>query len=88
MLQLLSKVNKVANKNLTIGEVEKLRSKLNTTIAEAIQEFEDETGMRVGYIDTIRKRDQMEKESCCAPISYSEDRGDIVSINANLNMDL
>lgn len=78
----------MANKNLTIGEVEKMRSKLNTTIAEAIQEFESETGMRVGYIDTVRKRDASAKGEClpCAP--YSEDRGDVVSVNVNMNMDL
>ena len=37
----------MANKNLTIKEVEDLRSKLNTTIAEAIQSFESDTGIRV-----------------------------------------
>lgn len=76
----------MANKNLTIGEVEKMRSKLNTTIAEAIQEFESETGMRVGYIDTVRKKDKQGTADCCvAP--YSEDRGEVVSVNVNMNME-
>jgi len=78
----------MANKNLTIKKVEDLRSKLNTTIAEAIQSFESDTGIRVGYIDTVRKRDQQERETCCAPMSYNEDRGSVVSVNASLNMEL
>jgi len=78
----------MANKNLTIKEVEDLRSKLNTTIAEAIQSFESDTGIRVGYIDTVRKRDQQERETCCAPMWYNEDKGNVVSVNASLNMEL
>jgi len=76
----------MANKSLTIGEVEKMRSELNTTIAEAIQKFEDDTGIRVGYIDTVRKADK--KEMNDAPIAYNEDRGDIVSVNVSMNMEL
>lgn len=76
----------MANKNLTIKEVENMRAKLNTTIAEAIQEFESETGIRVGYIDTVRKRDK-ENRSMCEPMPYNDDRGEIVSVNANLNLE-
>lgn len=76
------------NKNLTIGEVEKLRGEMNTSIAEAIQKFESETGMRIGYIDTVRAKDHSEKGGCCCtPMSYNEDRGDVVTVNANMQMD-
>ena len=76
------------NKNLTIGDLEKKRGELNATIAEAIQKFETETGTRVGYIDTVRKRDHEEKGGgCCSPMPYNEDRGDVVTVNVNMNMD-
>lgn len=76
------------NKNLTIGDLEKKRGELNATIAEAIQKFETETGTRVGYIDTVRKRDHEEK-GCMSvsPCAYNEDRGDVVTVNVNMNMD-
>ena len=75
------------NKNLTIGDLEKKRGELNATIAEAIQKFETETGTRVGYIDTVRKRDHEQKGCCCEPMPYNEDRGDVVTVNINMNMD-
>jgi hypothetical protein len=77
------------NKDITIGELEKMRGELNTSIAEAIQKFESETGTRVGYIDTVRKRDHEEKGGgcCCEPMPYNEDRGDVVTVNVNMNMD-
>ena len=76
------------NKDITIGELEKKRGELNATIAEAIQKFESETGTRVGYIDTVRKRDHEEK-GCMSdsPCAYNEDRGDVVTVNVNMNMD-
>ena len=76
------------NKNLTIGDLEKKRGELNATIAEAIQKFETETGTRVGYIDTVRKRDHEDKGcGCNIPMPYNEDRGDVVTVNVNMNMD-
>ena len=78
------------NKNLTIGDLEKKRGELNATIAEAIQKFETETGTRVGYIDTVRKRDHEEKGCSCGGggiMPYNEDRGDVVTVNVNMNMD-
>lgn len=76
------------NKDITIGELEKRRGELNATIAEAIQKFESETGTRVGYIDTVRKREHEEKGcNCCGPSLYNEDRGDVVTVNVNMNMD-
>ena len=76
------------NKNLTIGDLEKKRGELNATIAEALQKFETETGTRVGYIDTVRKRDHEEKGcGCNSPVPYNEDRGDVVTVNVNMNMD-
>ncbi len=73
------------NKSLTIQEVEDARSDLNTTVAEAIQKFESDTGMRIGYIDTVRKADKDDGEAKIS--SYSEDRGDVVAVNASMNMD-
>lgn len=78
----------MANKNITIKQVEDMRSELNTTIAEAIQKFEKETGMRIGYIDTVRKADRDAEEGCSCVKAYSEDRGPVVAINANMNMEL
>ena len=75
------------NKSLTIQEVEDKRGAMNIAIAGAIQVFESETGMRVGYIDTVRKSDKDDDEGCCCIKPYSEDRGDVVSVNANMNMD-
>lgn len=77
------------NKKLTLGEVEQMRSDMNTSIAEAIQKFESDTGMRIGYIETVRSKDQSENGcNCCKPMTYDEDRGDVVTVNANMNMDL
>lgn len=77
----------MANKDLTLKEVEEMKSNLNMKIAEAIQEFESETGMRVGYIDTVRKRDASEKGMLSEPVPYLEDRGDVVSVNVSMDMD-
>lgn len=76
----------MANKNLTIKQVEGMRSELNTKIAEAIQEFEKETGMRVGFIDTVRKRDK-DAEDGMPTIVHNDDRGEVVAVNANMNME-
>ena len=77
----------MSNKNLTIGEVEKMRSALNTAIAEAIQKFESDTGMRVEYIHTVRRRDEESKRGTPCVEPYSEDRGEVVTVNVNLNME-
>lgn len=75
----------MANKNLTIKQVEDMRSELNTIIAEAIKKFEKETGIRVGYIDTVRKSDKdNDAPICCG----SEDRGPVIAVNASLNMEI
>jgi hypothetical protein len=75
----------MANKKLTIGEVEKLKASMHTTIAEAVQSFESETGMTVDYISLTRKRDKMGTDMPVEP--FSEDRGPVVDVNANTSME-
>lgn len=75
------------NKSMTIGELEKKRGELNTSIAEAIQKFESETGTRIGHISTIRKREHSEKGGDCRMSMLSEDQGDVVTVNVNMKMD-
>jgi hypothetical protein len=76
----------MANKNMTIKELEDKKAELNILIAEAIQKFEEDTGTRVGYIDTIRKRDRIGEVDSPMP-SFDDDRGDVVSVNVNMNLD-
>ncbi len=82
----------MANKSLTIKEVEKLRDTLNSTILSAIQEFENATGIKVGYISTDREKDIAQEDKgcgCCAPsISYDSDRGKVARVKCNLDMEL
>jgi len=78
----------MANKKLTIGEVEGLKAGMHMAIIEAINSFESETGMNVNYISLTRKRDMNEKGGCCMPEPFIEDRGPVVDVNAETSMDI
>jgi hypothetical protein len=78
----------MANKKLTLGEVEKLRKDMNSTIIKAIQGFEKVTGLRTGYINITRKKDQERSEGCTCIEPYNADRGPVVQVATNLDMEL
>ena len=78
----------MANKELTIGEVEDMKAKLGTTVAEAIQAFEEETGMRISWINMVREKDRDSgSEKDCCPV-FENDRGKIVSVNIDMDMEI
>lgn len=77
-----------ADKSMTIGEVEELKTTLSNTIAAAIKEFEDATGMRVGYIEQVRKRDSVANGTSSGIEYPSNDRGDITGVNVDLDLDI
>lgn len=75
------------NKKMTIAEVEKMRGEMHVGITECIKKFEDETGMRVNYINMVRKKD---KETAVGPACIDcapHDRGEVVGINSDMNME-
>lgn len=78
----------MADKSMTIGEVEELKTTLSNTIADAIRVFEEATGMRIGYINTVRKRDAEERGTMNNPVYPSDDRGDVISVEADLDMEI
>jgi hypothetical protein len=73
------------NKKLTIAEVEEKRAVMRAAVTKAIQDFESETGIKVGFIDTVRQNDEKESTNLCTP--YSEDHGPIADVNINLRTD-
>lgn len=75
-----------ADKSLTIREVESLRNDLNAGIAELIREYESATGLRVGYIDVVRTADRKEPTDAIMP--FTEDRGDVITVDTNTNLEL
>lgn len=78
----------MAEKDMTIKEIEDARSDMNTKVAELLRGFESDTGIRVGYISIEREKDIEEKNSCnCRPLCYDENRGAIALINIDLRID-
>jgi len=74
---------------MTIKKVKQLKAELDTAILKLLTTFETTTGVKTGYVDILRKRDQEEEEGqVLPPVAYSEDRGPIVNANVKLNLDI
>lgn len=78
----------MAAKDMTIKEIEDSRSEMNSKVAEILQSFERDTGLRIGYISIERTKDIEEKDQCnCRPTCYDENRGNIALVNIDIRMD-
>ena len=71
---------------LTVADIERLRGELNIEVATAIQKFESSTGIRVGYIDTVRESDKGRNCICPQACCDSNDVGDVSAVNISINM--
>lgn len=72
---------------LTIAEVNTLRDEMNNSICEAINKFEDATGLRCGYIDVTRQADMDEMAGRMShPSSMNPDRGKVCKVDVNTDL--
>lgn len=75
----------MADMSMTLQEVEDARSVMNIAVAEAVQKFEKDTGLRTSYINVTREKDSKHDGPCCNMASeYDSDRGDVAAVTVNL----
>lgn len=76
-------------KEMTIEEAKQKKLELEKMIANSMKEFEKDTGMRLGYIDVLRKRDNKKEEAnspeSVMPTEYKT--RDIETVNIDLRLD-
>lgn len=75
----------MAKKSMTIEEVKKAKIKLESEILKLMQEFENSTGVKLGYIDTQRKAKGNKLET--APEPYEPYKGKISNVNIGMELD-
>ncbi len=73
---------------LTIADIENLRKVLTIQLAESLQNFEKEAGLRINYINIVRKRDRVGEADGGMPTPLSTTNGKIVAVNAELSLEV
>ena len=72
----------MAKKSLTINEVKKLKTKLESDILKLVKTFEKDTGVKASYINFERTNEDYD-----APVKM-EERGPIKDVSISMELDL
>ena len=81
----------MAKKSMTIVEVKEAKITMEAAVVDLLNTFEEDTGTKIQYMNKTRKRDRDEKDAkcCCSPcVPYNSDRGPIVDVTFELELDL
>ena len=77
-------------KGLSVEDVKRKKIDLEKQIFDLLREFEDETKIRVIYVDTIRERvkDKNKDRHTDEPVCCGSSRGKLKTVNLNVDLDL
>ena len=75
----------MAKKSLTVEEVKKRKIQLEKDIMDLLQDFEKETGTRLGYVDVQRKSDDEGSE--ISPVEMDFVKKDINNVDINMDIE-
>lgn len=75
------------NEKLTIAQVKEKKLELEAAILDLVREFEEETGVRLSYMDF--QRENLNRKSS-APVELVDpyEPGPIINVDARMNLDL
>lgn len=75
------------NEKLTIAQVKEKKLELEAAILDLVREFEEETGVRLSYMDF--QRENLNRKSS-APVELEDpyEPGPIINVDARMNLDL
>ena len=79
----------MADKSMTIVEVKEAKIAMESAVLELLNTFEESTGTKIQYMNKTRQKDRDNKEGCCCgPCDYNSDRGPVVDVTFELELDL
>jgi len=79
----------MADNGMTIVDVKKAKIELEANVLKLMTDFEESTGTKLQYMSKTRQKDKEEKDGCCChPHDFNSDRGPIVDITFELELDL
>lgn len=74
-------------KKMTIEQVKKTKMEMELQILDMFKQFEEDTGLKVSYINIQRKRDKKKKKTN-GPEPYEPHKGPLGDVNIEVNLDV
>ena len=75
-------------KSMTLEEVKKSKMELELQVVKIFKQFEEDTELKISYIDVVRKRKKRESEEKEYNMPDVGQRGPIEDVKINVDLDL